>query len=148
MRMRGSFCFYRPASPKTLALKLSVAIRSREVVHNRSTAHAAFPNCAEEQHTTVPVACLAARAVVLLGNDHLNLERNQFKFAIAPTRATIPSGGGGGGVTVTTDAGCAWTAVSNAAWIRITTAQPVTAAVQSCIQLHRTPVERKTATDR
>jgi hypothetical protein len=39
---------------------------------------------------------------------------------IAPTRVTVPSGGGGAGVTVTTGSGCAWTAVSNAVWITIT----------------------------
>jgi glucose/sorbosone dehydrogenase len=41
-------------------------------------------------------------------------------YAIAPTRVTVASGGGGGSVTVTAGAGCAWNAVSNAAWITVT----------------------------
>jgi hypothetical protein len=41
-------------------------------------------------------------------------------FTITPTSASFPSGGGSGSVTVTTQAGCAWTAVSNAAWITVT----------------------------
>jgi Zn-dependent metalloprotease len=41
-------------------------------------------------------------------------------FSISPTSASQPSGGGTGSVTVTATAGCAWTAVSNATFITIT----------------------------
>jgi hypothetical protein len=41
-------------------------------------------------------------------------------FAIAPMGQNFDSSGGSGTVTVTTDAGCAWTAASNAPWITIT----------------------------
>ncbi|HYJ86058.1 MAG TPA: M36 family metallopeptidase [Pyrinomonadaceae bacterium] len=41
-------------------------------------------------------------------------------FSISPTSASFASGGGTGSVTVTTPAGCAWTAVSNATFITIT----------------------------
>lgn len=41
-------------------------------------------------------------------------------YTIAPTSQSFPSGGGSGSVAVTTTAGCAWTATSNAAWITVT----------------------------
>jgi serine protease AprX len=41
-------------------------------------------------------------------------------YSIAPTSASYTSAGGTGGVTVTAGAGCAWNAVSNTAWITIT----------------------------
>ena len=42
-------------------------------------------------------------------------------YVIAPTSQTIDSPGGTGGpVSVTTQSGCAWTAVSNAPWITVT----------------------------
>jgi hypothetical protein len=43
-------------------------------------------------------------------------------YAIAPASQTFePSGGTGGPVAVTALSGCAWTAVSNASWITVTT---------------------------
>jgi hypothetical protein len=41
-------------------------------------------------------------------------------YSIAPPSQTIDSTGGVGSVNVTTTAGCAWTASSNATWIVIT----------------------------
>ncbi len=41
-------------------------------------------------------------------------------FSISPTSASFTSAGGTGRITVTTTAGCAWTAKSNVAWITIT----------------------------
>ena len=41
-------------------------------------------------------------------------------FAISPTSASLGANGGTGSVNVTTSAGCAWTATSNASWISIT----------------------------
>ena len=41
-------------------------------------------------------------------------------FAIAPATQAIAAAGGSGSVTVTTEAGCAWTAVSNVAWVTVT----------------------------
>ena len=41
-------------------------------------------------------------------------------FSIATTTASVPAGGGTGSVPVTSAAGCAWTATSNAAWLTIT----------------------------
>ena len=41
-------------------------------------------------------------------------------FSISPPSQTVPAAGGTGTVTVTTTAGCAWTAVSNAPWLSIT----------------------------
>jgi len=41
-------------------------------------------------------------------------------FSINPTSASFPAEGGTGSVTVTTQAGCSWTAVSNNAFITIT----------------------------
>jgi hypothetical protein len=41
-------------------------------------------------------------------------------YSIAPTGQTLSSTGGGMTTTVTTGAGCTWTATSNASWLRIT----------------------------
>jgi Viral BACON domain len=41
-------------------------------------------------------------------------------YSISPARATFQSAAGSGSVSVTAGAGCAWTAVSNASWISIT----------------------------
>ena len=41
-------------------------------------------------------------------------------YAISPSSASYGSAGGSGSVSVTADAGCDWTAVSNAAWITVT----------------------------
>ena len=41
-------------------------------------------------------------------------------YAIAPSRVNFAGAGGSGTVTVTTGAGCAWTAASNAPWIALT----------------------------
>jgi len=41
-------------------------------------------------------------------------------YSIAPTSATMAAAGGSGSVSVTTQAGCPWTATSNASWITIT----------------------------
>jgi serine protease len=41
-------------------------------------------------------------------------------FSISPTSANYSSSGGSGSVSVSTQAGCAWTASSNASWLTIT----------------------------
>jgi hypothetical protein len=41
-------------------------------------------------------------------------------FGIAPPNQSVAAAGGSGGVAVTTAAGCAWTAVSTATWITVT----------------------------
>ena len=41
-------------------------------------------------------------------------------YLIAPTSQSVPAPGGTGTVTVTTTAACAWTAISNAPWLNIT----------------------------
>ena len=42
-------------------------------------------------------------------------------FSIAASSSSFPSTGGNGSVAVTAPSGCAWTAVSNASWITVTT---------------------------
>jgi bacillolysin len=44
-------------------------------------------------------------------------------FSIDPTSAAYPPAGGTGSVTVTTQAGCSWTAASNDSWITVTSGQ-------------------------
>lgn len=41
-------------------------------------------------------------------------------YSLSPASASAASGGGAGSFSVVTTAGCAWTAVSNAAWITVT----------------------------
>ena len=41
-------------------------------------------------------------------------------YSIAPARTTVGAGGGTGTVAVSADAGCMWTATSNATWITVT----------------------------
>jgi BACON domain-containing protein/all-beta uncharacterized protein len=43
-------------------------------------------------------------------------------FAISPDSQNVPASGGTGSLTVTAEAGCPWTATSNAAWLTITSA--------------------------
>jgi hypothetical protein len=43
-------------------------------------------------------------------------------FSISPTKASYPVGGGPGSITITATQGCAWTVVSNASWITVTSA--------------------------
>ena len=45
-------------------------------------------------------------------------------YALSPDSASVPGGGGTVPVTVTTGAGCAWTAASNDPWIAIASATP------------------------
>jgi hypothetical protein len=45
-------------------------------------------------------------------------------YSIVPTEASFPDAGGSGGVTVSTVAGCTWTAVSNDSWITVTSGTP------------------------
>ncbi|MDT7604876.1 MAG: hypothetical protein QOF61_2873, partial [Acidobacteriota bacterium] len=47
-------------------------------------------------------------------------------FSISPTSASQPAGGGTGSVSVTAGAGCTWSALSNAAFITITSGTPGT----------------------
>src|SRR5262245_53560645 len=44
----------------------------------------------------------------------------QCGYEVSPTSDTFESGGGGGSVSVSSAAGCSWSAVSNAGWINIT----------------------------
>jgi len=44
---------------------------------------------------------------------------NSCTYAISPTSTNVAAAGGSGTVTVTTQAGCSWTATSNASWITI-----------------------------
>ncbi|MBA2737859.1 MAG: BACON domain-containing protein, partial [Pyrinomonadaceae bacterium] len=45
-------------------------------------------------------------------------------YSISPTSANPPASGSTGSVNVTANTGCAWTAVSNAAWITVTSGSP------------------------
>jgi hypothetical protein len=45
-------------------------------------------------------------------------------FALSGTNQNVPAAGGSSSVTVTTNAGCGWTASSNATWITITSGTP------------------------
>ncbi|MGH9833231.1 MAG: YCF48-related protein, partial [Blastocatellia bacterium] len=54
------------------------------------------------------------------GDSGTILKRAACAYAVAPTSAQVEFGGGAGQVNVTTEAGCNWTAVSNDAWLTIT----------------------------
>ena len=61
------------------------------------------------------------------GDFYHTLGRSIFRyttctFGLAPTSAIVGSPGGSGSTNLTTTAGCAWTAFSNASWITITSA--------------------------
>jgi glucose/arabinose dehydrogenase len=58
--------------------------------------------------------------VVSLGGTVSRMVSLSCTFSISPVSATFQSAGGSGSVAVTAGAGCAWTAVSNASWISIT----------------------------
>jgi len=44
-------------------------------------------------------------------------------YSISPTSQSFAAAGGTGNVTVTAGGGCAWTAVSNASWIQVTSGE-------------------------
>ena len=58
-------------------------------------------------------------ALTIAGQAFTVNQDNGCTIAIAPTSASVPAGGGTGSVAITTAAGCAWTATSNAPWLTI-----------------------------
>lgn len=54
------------------------------------------------------------------GNYTVTVSLGTCSYAISPTSISAAAGGGPASVSVTADAGCAWTASSNAAWITVT----------------------------
>jgi hypothetical protein len=65
-------------------------------------------------------------------------------FSVEPASVSVPVEGGEGRVTVTTSSGCAWTATSNAEWIKITSGASgsETGPVQFSVSANATPEER------
>ncbi len=62
-----------------------------------------------------------AYTIAYVGGDNPSPEPPACTYSISPTSKTFKAGGGTGTVSVTASASnCAWTAVSNAAWIHIT----------------------------
>lgn len=74
----------------------------------------------------IPTSDLAVAGTALItvstGGDGLSFTVNssQCSYSIQPGSQSFNGGGGSGGVNVTTNAGCGWTAASNASWITIT----------------------------
>ncbi len=56
----------------------------------------------------------------IAGQTFTVTQANGCTYSINPTSANVAAGGGTGNVTVTTTAGCAWTAASNDSWITVT----------------------------
>ena len=68
-----------------------------------------------------PNLTVAARVAILTvaGHSVSVTQAGPCSFAVSTTTATAPSGGLAGSVTVSAGTGCAWTAVSNAPWISV-----------------------------
>jgi hypothetical protein len=47
----------------------------------------------------------------------VTVPRTTCSYSVSPTSASVPAAGGTGNVSVITDAGCAWTMVSNQSWL-------------------------------
>jgi hypothetical protein len=67
-------------------------------------------------------------------------------YAIAPSRVNFAGAGGSGTVTVTTGAGCAWTAASNAPWIALTGATSGSGVVPYAVAPYGGPAKNRTGT--
>jgi hypothetical protein len=65
------------------------------------------------------VAALLVAALESCNASPPNEPSPNCSFAISPAATTIESGGGGGNVTITTAAGCTWSATASAGWISI-----------------------------
>jgi hypothetical protein len=64
----------------------------------------------------------ARTGTLTVAGQTVTISQTTCTYAIAPTSQTFTaSGGTGGPVAVTTQSGCAWTAVSKASWITVTT---------------------------
>ncbi len=63
------------------------------------------------------------------GSDPTNINPGQgCTYTVSPLNFVVSPAGGPDAITVTTQAGCSWTAVSNAAWITIGTLTPTSVA--------------------
>jgi Viral BACON domain/Putative binding domain, N-terminal len=59
-------------------------------------------------------------ALVVAGQTVTVSQANGCAFTVSPDSQSVPAGGGNGSTSVTTGAGCTWTAKSNASWITVT----------------------------
>ena len=58
--------------------------------------------------------------VTIAGKTFTVTQGDACTYALSPTSQNIPAAGGSGSVAVTSGTGCTWTALSNAAWVTIT----------------------------
>jgi hypothetical protein len=92
--------------------------RSGEVLVAGYTTSTNFPNTAGGAQATYGGGDEDAFVARLSGD--LRAAGSSCTYSISPTSASVGASGGGGTVSVTTQAGCSWTASSNASWITIT----------------------------
>jgi hypothetical protein len=73
-------------------------------------------------YSVQPNTGAARTGTLTVAGQMVTISQTTCTYAIAPTSQTFnASGGTGGPVAVTTQSGCAWTAVSDASWITVTT---------------------------
>jgi Leucine-rich repeat (LRR) protein len=65
-----------------------------------------------------------AGTITIAGLTFTINQANGCTYAIDPTSASVVAGGGTGSVSVTAEVGCAWTAISNDAWIVVDSGTP------------------------
>ncbi len=76
------------------------------------------------------------------GNYTVNLATNGCSFAVSSSSANFAAAGGGGNFNVTTAAGCAWTAQSNAAWLTTASTGNGNGAVNYTVAANPTTAQR------
>ena len=67
-------------------------------------------------------------------------------YTVAPTSLSLPSGTTSGTITVTTTSACAWTAISNASWISVTSGASTGSGAVSYSVLPNTTTSARTST--
>ncbi len=110
--------FTQTGSGNTITFSLSNGVLPNGLTLNAATgALTGIPYAAGTFNFTVRATdantCFGERAYTLVINPACN-------FTLAPTSASFSTAGGNASINITTQTGCVWTAVSNTAWITIT----------------------------
>ena len=91
--------------------------QQRAVDHDRARARAAAATARSQYSAAATTGGPRTGTLTIAGQTFTVTQAAAAAFAIAPDERDVPAGGGTGSVAVTSAAGCAWTATSNASWL-------------------------------
>jgi hypothetical protein len=118
-------------SQRIATAPVKYAVTAHEIGHNLSASHSdGQTGCTNTIMSSIsspnsvlefcPFSVNQIKTYVNANSGCLTTVNTTCTYTISPTSKSFTSTGGSDQVTVTTTAGCAWTAVSNAAWVTIT----------------------------